>query len=92
MATRNNPTTKARAKSAAVPSVEPDHRITESSRKLVQAFEIIELAIHAIGDEDNGDKPAIKFALRGAAEIVFTCIEDLDSVSFPGIQDEVVHG
>jgi hypothetical protein len=58
----------------------------EQSR-LWQAHGIIELVVHAIGDEVDNGGPSIKPALRGAADIIFTSINELESIRTPeGVQ------
>jgi hypothetical protein len=58
----------------------------EQSR-LWQAHGIIELVVHAIGDEVDNGGPAIKQALRGAADIIFASINELESIRTPeGVQ------
>jgi hypothetical protein len=48
--------------------------------RLWQAHGIIELVVHAIGDEVDNGGPAIKPALRGAADIIFTSINELERI------------
>lgn len=55
--------------------------------RLWQAHGIIELVVHAIGDEVDNGGPSIKPALRGAADIIFTSINELESIRTPeGVQ------
>lgn len=58
--------------------------------RLWQAHGIIELAVHAIGDEDDNGGPAIKQALQGAADIVLASINALEPICVPGTS-EVAH-
>jgi hypothetical protein len=48
--------------------------------RLWQAHGIIELAVHAIGDEIDNGGPSIKQPLQAAADIIFASISALEPV------------
>jgi hypothetical protein len=52
--------------------------------RLWQAHGIIDLVVHAIGDEVDNGGPSIKEPLQAAADVIWASIKALDPICTPG--------
>jgi hypothetical protein len=57
--------------------------VAHEMNRLWQAHGIIELVVHAIGDEIDNGAPSIKAPLRSAADVIWESIKALEPICVP---------